>query len=308
MDLTPNRTKATELGVTIQSINDTIATAIGGIRVGKYTQDGRRYDLRLRLKTDQRDEASDIRGLSVRNIHGEIVSLEQLVDAKNVATLQTITRRNRERSVTVYGNLTPGASQAAALKIAEDVSTEILPTGYRFTFSGGSQAFAKSFQGLMFVLWLGIIVAYMVLASQFNSFWDPILVLLALPFSITGAFLGLYLFDQSLNLYSVIGIILLMGIVKKNSIMLVEFANHLKEEASLSRRQAIVEAAPIRLRPILMTSLATIAAALPPALALGPGAESRIPMAVAIVGGVLISTLLTLFVVPCAYSFGRIRK
>jgi HAE1 family hydrophobic/amphiphilic exporter-1 len=304
LDLIPNRTKATELAVSIQSINDTIATAIGGVRVGKYTQDGRRYDLRVRLKTDQRDQGSDISALAVRNIHGELFPLQQLVDAKEIATLQTITRRNRERSVTVYGNLTPGSSQALALNQAQEISQKVLPAGYRFAFSGGSQAFAKSFQGLAFVLWLGVIVAYMVLASQFNSFWDPVLVLLALPFSITGAFLGLYLFDLSLNLYSVIGIILLMGIVKKNSIMLVEFANHVKEIDSLSRMQAILEAAPIRLRPILMTSIATIAAALPPALALGPGAESRIPMAVAIVGGVLVSSFLTLFVVPCAYSFG----
>jgi hydrophobe/amphiphile efflux-1 (HAE1) family protein len=303
LDLSPNRLKASELAVPIQAINDTIATAIGGVRSGKYTQDGRRYDLRIRLQTDQRDESSDVNALTIRNIHGELIPLRDLIAIKEVPTLQTITRRNRERSVTIYGNLTTGASQAMALERAQEISEEILPPGYRFTLSGGSQAFAKSFQGLTFVLWLGVIVAYMVLASQFNSFWDPVLVLLALPFSLTGAFFGLYLFDQSLNLYSVIGIVLLMGIVKKNSIMLVEFANHLRTDSSLSRREAILQASPIRLRPILMTSLATIAAALPPALALGPGAESRIPMAVTIIGGVLISTLLTLFVVPCAYSF-----
>jgi HAE1 family hydrophobic/amphiphilic exporter-1 len=147
---------------------------------------------------------------------------------------------------------------------------------------------------------LGIIVAYMVLASQFNSYLDPIAVLFALPFSISGALITLWLARQSLNIYSFIGLILLMGIVKKNSILLVDFTNHIRRQ-DRPPRQALLEACPIRLRPILMTTFSTIAAALPPALAIGPGAETRIPMAITIIGGLTVSTMLTLIVVPCVY-------
>jgi HAE1 family hydrophobic/amphiphilic exporter-1 len=154
----------------------------------------------------------------------------------------------------------------------------------------------------MFALLMGVIVAYMVLASQFNSFVDPVTVLMALPFSLCGAFLAMLATHQSLNIYSFIGLILLMGIVKKNSILLVEFTNHTREQGEKDVRKALLHACPIRLRPILMTSIATVAAALPEALSLGPGAETRIPMAVAVIGGVMVSTMLTLFVVPCAYS------
>ena len=168
-------------------------------------------------------------------------------------------------------------------------------------WSGSSRTFQESFQSLLFALWLGIVVAYMVLGSQFNSFIHPFAVLLALPFSVSGAFFALRATGTSLNLYSMIGLILLMGIVKKNSILLVDFANQRRREG-LELREALLEACPIRLRPILMTSISTVAAAVPPALALGPGAETRIPMAIVVIGGVLVSTLLTLFVVPCAYS------
>jgi len=151
-------------------------------------------------------------------------------------------------------------------------------------------------------LLLGIIVSYMVLASQFNSFIHPATVLMALPFSVSGAFLTLLLFGHSLNIFSFIGLILLMGIVKKNSILLVDFTNQVRDRGGVPVRAALLEACPIRLRPILMTSFATIAAALPLALAFGPGAELRAPMAIAVIGGVLVSTLLTLFVVPCVYE------
>jgi HAE1 family hydrophobic/amphiphilic exporter-1 len=177
-----------------------------------------------------------------------------------------------------------------------------MPPGYRVFLGGGAQTFRETFSSLFFALWLGIIVSYMVLASQFNSFVHPFAVLLSLPFSVSGALLGLLLTGQSINLYSLIGMVLLMGIVKKNSILLIEFANQKRFLDNLSVRDAILFAGPVRLRPILMTSLATLAAALPPALALGPGAESRIPMSITVIGGVIVSTFFTLLVVPCAYS------
>ncbi|HLD69571.1 MAG TPA: efflux RND transporter permease subunit, partial [Candidatus Omnitrophota bacterium] len=185
---------------------------------------------------------------------------------------------------------------------------EVLPENYNAVFSGNTQTFQESFGSLNFVLWLGIIVAYMVLASQFNSYKDPFIILLALPFSVSGALAALWITGQSLNIYSFIGIVLLMGIVKKNSILLVDFTNQLREQGTPAH-EALLEACPTRLRPILMTSLATIAAALPPAFAFGPGAEVLRPMATTVIGGIIVSTFFTLLVVPCVYSllarFGR---
>ncbi len=297
----PLREEASRRGVSIEAISATVSAAMGGLREGKFSQDGRRYDLRMRLKPEERIRAEDLEALYVRNSYGELVSLKDVTKLETLKTLQTVTRRNRERSVSFFANVASGKSQADALAEIEKIGKEVLPEGYRLFIAGGAQTFKESLSSLIFVLWLGLLVSYMILASQFNSFLDPIIILLALPFCVTGAFAGLYFTDQSLNLYSMIGIVLLMGIVKKNSILLVEFTNVLRERG-LSVNEALLQACPIRLRPILMTTFSTIAAAIPPALALGPGAESRVPMAVTIVGGVLISTFFTLLVVPCAYS------
>ncbi len=182
-----------------------------------------------------------------------------------------------------------------------EIARTVLPDGYRAVVAGSTKAFRESFQSLWFAFALGLLVAYMVLASQFNSFWHPVTILLALPFSVSGALFALWIGGQSLNVYSMLGVILLVGIAKKNSIMLVDFTNQVRERG-VAHREALLEACPIRLRPILMTSIATIAGALPPALAIGPGAEVQRPMALALVGGMAVSTLLTLFVVPAGYS------
>ncbi|MCB0339646.1 MAG: efflux RND transporter permease subunit, partial [Bdellovibrionales bacterium] len=298
----PLRNQAAARGVSIETIADTVSAAIGGVRVGKFTNGGRRYDARIRLEADERNQPKEILDLEVRNTHGELVPIKEVIEIKEVDILQTITRRNRERSISVFANVAPGQSQAAVLSQIQELGDKVLPETYRLFLGGGASTFVESFESLYFVLWLGVLVAYMLLASQFNSFIHPITVLLSLPFSVTGALAALYLFDQSLNLYSLIGIVLLMGIVKKNAILLVEFANSKRYHDGLGVKEALLAAGPIRLRPILMTSCATIAAALPPALAFGPGAESRIPMSIAIVGGVLVSSLFTLFVVPAAYS------
>jgi HAE1 family hydrophobic/amphiphilic exporter-1 len=266
------------------------------------------YDLRVRLLPGRRTAADDIYRLQVWNNRGELVDLSDVVTIRETPAPLVLTRRNRERAISIYANVAPGKSQTAALADVSAISRSILPAGYRTVFTGSAQTFRESFANLLFVLLLGIAVSYMVLGSQFNSYIDPVAVLLALPFSVSGALIGLWAGNQSLNIYSFIGLILLMGIVKKNSILLVDFTNQYRERG-YEVREALLEACPVRLRPILMTSLATIAAALPPALALGPGAEVRIPMAIAVLGGVIFSTLLTLFVVPCAYSlFSRIER
>jgi HAE1 family hydrophobic/amphiphilic exporter-1 len=296
----PNRQKAEERGVSMEAISTTINTLIGGQRVGKYTRGGRRYDVRVRSVPEERVTAESILDLYVWNLHGELVKLSDVVDIKPKPSLFSITRKDRERAISIFANVAPGKSQTDALDRTQAIANEVLPDGYRIVFSGSAKVFKESFSSLFFALWLGIIIAYMILASQFNSYIHPLTVLLALPFSISGALLALFIGNQSLNIYSLIGFILLMGIVKKNSILLVEFTNHVRQQGK-NAREALLEACPIRLRPIIMTSVATIAAAVPPALALGPGAETRIPMAIAVIGGVLFSTVLTLFVVPCAY-------
>jgi HAE1 family hydrophobic/amphiphilic exporter-1 len=195
------------------------------------------------------------------------------------------------------------------LEKAQEICKKFLPSGYHVVLSGSSQTFQESFESLVFALIFGIFVAYMVLATQFNSFIDPVTVLFALPFSVTGAFVSLFVFHQSLNIYSMIGLILLMGIAKKNSILLVDFTNQVRRDDGRSARDALLQACPIRLRPILMTSFATIAGAVPAALAIGPGSETRVPMAITVIGGVFVSTLFTLYLVPCVYmALSRFEK
>lgn len=304
----PDRQKADERGVSVSDIGSSINSLIGGERIGKYTREGRRYDVRIRLIPSQRTEAEDIDDIWVWNNRGELVQLKNVVNINQKPTPLTITRRNRERAISIFANVATGKSQTDALKQVERIAKDVLPSGYKAVFSGSTQTFKESFSSLLLAFWLGIIIAYMVLASQFNSYLHPMSVLLALPFSISGAFISLWIFGRSLNIYSIIGLILLMGIVKKNSILLVDFTNQHREKG-MEVIPALLTACPVRLRPILMTSIATIVAAVPPALAIGPGAETRIPMAVTIIGGVMVSTLLTLFVVPCVYSlFSRIER
>ncbi len=297
----PDREKAAARGVTIASIARTISSTVGGVRVGKYTKGGRRYDIRVSLADKNRSERGDISTLSVRNVRGELIPLSAVTEIVNKPTLLAVQRENRERSVTVFGNVAPGKSQSEALAAAHRIAKEVLPDGYRLATTGNAQQFEESFNELIMALLLGIVIAYMILGAQFNSFVHPFTILLALPFSLSGALAALWATGHSLNMMSMIGILLLMGIVKKNSILLVEFANA-QRDAGLGVDEALLKACPLRLRAILMTSLAIVAGAIPAAFAIGPGAELRAPMGVVIIGGTLFSTLMTLLVVPCAYS------
>jgi HAE1 family hydrophobic/amphiphilic exporter-1 len=304
LQMTPNREAMAKFGVSVATVTNVLNALIGGdILTGQteYTKNGHRYEIELRLIANQRDKIPDLRDIQIRNNVGQTISLSELVQQKVNPSLMLISRLDRSRAITVYANPSPGHSQDEALHKAESLTKTILPPGYTVKMIGSSQSFRESFQSLIFAMMLGIVVSYMVLASQFNSFIHPFTVLMALPFSISGAFVGLLLFHQSINMYSLIGLILLMGIVKKNSILLVDFTNHMRTQGN-DVHDALLKACPIRLRPILMTSIATIAGALPEALSLGPGAETTIPMAVALIGGVFASTILTLFVVPCVYS------
>lgn len=300
--IVPDREAAAKRGVSMDDIGATINAALGGLREGKFTNNSRRYDVRLRLVPEERLQPVDVNNLQIRTSFGELIPLKDVVKLEETKTVQTIARVNRQRSITIRANLATGISQSAALIKCEEISRSALPEGYTFNLQGGSQTFKESFNSLWFVFIVGLIAAYMVLAAQFNSFIHPVTVLLAIPFSITGAFLTLLATQQSINLFSMIGLILLAGIVKKNSILLVEFTNHVRSQGKESVREALEIACPVRLRPILMTSFATIGSAIPTALSHAPGSEARVPMALAIIGGVTVSTFFTLLVVPCAYS------
>jgi HAE1 family hydrophobic/amphiphilic exporter-1 len=301
VQVVPDRNKAADLGISMAEIGETINSAIGGQRVGKFKDKGRRFDIRVRLLSTQRQRPEDIQRLLVRTGSGGLVRLGDIVRINQEPTLQVITRRDRERAITLTANVAPGVSQSRAIDASMEIARVNMPDGYRVVASGSARTYRESFESLIFAMILGLIVAYMVLASQFNAFTHPFTVLLALPFSVSGALVALLVAGQSLNVYSMLGIILLMGIAKKNSILLVDFTNQARA-SGMERHEALLHACPIRLRPILMTSIATIAGALPPALAVGPGAELQRPMALSIVGGMIVSTAFTLFVVPSAYS------
>ncbi len=227
------------------------------------------------------------------------MKLYSLVRVVERPALQAITRRDRDRAITVFANVAPGHSQDEAIQVVEQLGKQVPPDVF-VKLGGQSVTFRESFDSLWVALGLGILIAYMVLASQFNSLLHPLTVISILPLSMAGAILAIKLGGKSINIFSVIGGILLLGIVKKNSIILVDYANQLREQG-LRARDAMLRAGPVRLRPILMTSIATGMAAVPAALALGPGGEVRAPMAVAVIGGLLVSTLMSLFVVPSFY-------
>jgi HAE1 family hydrophobic/amphiphilic exporter-1 len=312
VQLVPNRKNLAKYAVSLSSVTNVIKAMIGGEILDKeiaYTKGRHRYEIELRLQGDQRDQPVELNQIKIRNNLGELIPLSKLVDQQINPSLMLISRLNRERAITIYANPASGVSQEQALDATEKLARAKLPPGYSLKMTGSSQSFKESFQSLIFAMILGILVSYMVLASQFDSFIHPVTVLMALPFSFSGALIGLYLFHQSINIYSFIGFILLMGIVKKNSILLVDFTNQVRRDENADIITALLKACPIRLRPILMTSVATIAGALPEALTLGPGAEVTKPMAVSIIGGVMASTVLTLFIVPIVYSlFAKLEK
>lgn len=298
--IVPDRDRAADLGVPVNEVATTINALVGGVRSGKYSTGGRRIDIRTRLLASQRTRPEDLARLRVRTAAGDLVPLSSLVKEDERPALQSVTRRDRERAISIYGNVAPGKAQGDALKYIEEISKD-LPPGYRAVLGGSSVAFRESMGQLVFALILGIVVAYMVLASQFNSFMHPVTVLSILPLSVAGAAFALLITGKTLNIFSMIGLLLLMGIAKKNSIILVDYAVQAQRERGANAHDAMLHAGPTRLRPILMTTMATMMAAIPPALALGPGAETRGPMAVAIIGGLVVSTALSLLVVPAFF-------
>lgn len=298
----PKRESLTTNGVAMEAVTRTINSAVAGSREGQFTQDGRRYDIRVKFEQGAITSKEDIKKIYVRNITGNLISLANLVSVEEVPVIQTITRINRQRSISVFGSVAPGQSQGKVVSEAEKIANEVLPPGYSFNLEGAAAGFDETFKSIYFALLLGIVVAYMILAIQYNSFLHPVAVLMALPFGLSGALLALWITGQSLNLFSLIGVIVLMGIAKKNSIMLVEFTNQVRETQNPNAREALLIACPVRLRPILMTSIATILAALPLLLKTGIGKETSSALALTVLGGTAVSTLFTLYVIPLIYE------
>lgn len=293
----PDRIKAQQRGVEVRTIAEALNVGVGGVSATKYTERGRRYDVFVQLKEEDRTR-ENISSLLLQNNRGEFVTLNDVVKIEDAFGPQSIYRENRARGIRVDANLNTDVAQSKAIAFIKEVSKNVLPKGYYIKFS---KDLNESLFSVLMIMVLGLVIAYMVLASQFNSFSDPITVFLAIPFGLAGSFIALWLSGSTLNIYSMIGILLTMGIVKKTSILIVEFSNQLRDEGK-ELTDAILVACETRFRPIIMTTFTTLASALPAAIIVGAGSETRRPMALVIIGGVFLSTIFTLIVVPCFYS------
>lgn len=303
--IVPNRDRALARGVSLSTVAETLSFVYQGLKPVKFNDGGRRVNVILQAEPDKVPlRPEDFKNLYVRNNRSQLIPLSELVEVRRGEAPISISRENRERNIVVYANLATGVAMDRGLAKAEKIFETLKPADVRTDAGGSRGSLDTAFRDLIFAMLLGIVVAYMVLASQYNSYLDPALILLALPFSFGGAFIALKIAGESLNLFSMIGLLLLMGIVKKNSIMLVEFANQEFEEQKSSEHsyaRAMTAACHTRFRPILMTAFTAIAAALPPALRIGVDSASTGSMSVGIVGGLLLSTFLTLIVVPVSY-------
>ncbi|HXZ85192.1 MAG TPA: efflux RND transporter permease subunit, partial [Myxococcota bacterium] len=298
--ISPDREKAAELGVDAATLSQVVQLLIGGLEVGQFKDAGHRFDIRMRLEQEARETPDAVDQLYVRGMDGKLTSLRNLVKISTDAAPSEITRSNRQRSVTVSANLQSNLPLGTAIQEAFALGKKVLPPDVTLALSGNAQSMQESGQQFVFAVALGLLVIYMVLAAQFESFVHPLSVMLAVPFAMFGAVGGLLVTGQTLNLFSMIGILLLFGLVTKNSILLVDYANQLRAEG-LDKIEAMRRAAPVRMRPVLMTGVAMIFGVLPAAIGVGPGAETRKPMAIATGAGMFSSLVLTLLVVPVFY-------
>ena len=297
-----DREKASALGVSTQNIGQTLQLALSGQRFGYFFMNGKQYQILGDLARGDRNKPLDLTSLYVRNNYGDMIQFDNLVTLTEETAPPSLSRYNRFVSATVSAGLIKGKTISQGLEEMDKIAAEVLDDTFRTALAGDSKDFKESSSSLMFAFMLAIILIFLVLAAQFESFKDPFIVMMTVPLALTGALLFMWYFDVTMNILSQIGIIMLIGLVTKNGILIVEFANQ-RKEAGMSKMDAIKFAAASRLRPILMTSLATILGILPLALGFGEGAQSRVSMGIAVVGGMIFSTFLTLFVVPAIYSY-----
>jgi multidrug efflux pump len=297
-----NREKAITLGVSTQNIGQTLQLALSGQRFGYFFMNGKQYQILGELARENRNKPLDLKSLYVRNDKGDMIQFDNLVSLSEETAPPQLYRYNRFVAATVSAGLAKGKTISEGLAEMDRIADEVLDDSFRTALAGDSKDFRESSSSLMFAFVLALILIFLVLSAQFESFKDPLIVMMTVPLALTGALLFMWYFDITMNIFSQIGIIMLIGLVSKNGILIVEFANQ-RKNAGLSKIEAIKAAAASRFRPILMTSMATILGILPLALGLGEGAQSRVSMGIAVVGGMIFSTLLTLFVVPAIYTF-----
>ncbi|MGI6135719.1 MAG: efflux RND transporter permease subunit, partial [Petrimonas mucosa] len=297
-----DRDKAALLGVSTRDIGQTLQYALSGQRMGYFYMNGKQYQVLGEINRQQRNSPLDLKTIYLKNSSGEMIQMDNLVKLEETVAPPQLYRYNRFNSATITAGLAEGYSLGEGLEEMDRIAAEVLDDTFRTALEGESRNFRESSSSLLFAFGLAIILIFLVLAAQFESFKDPFVIMLTVPLALFGALLFMWLFDVTMNIYSQIGIIMLIGLVAKNGILIVEFSNQ-RQSAGMSKYEAVIGASVQRLRPILMTSVSTILGLLPLAMASGEGANGRIAMGIAVVGGMLISTLLTLFVVPAMYIY-----
>lgn len=302
-----DRMKASALGVSVDDISQTLQLALSNRRMGYFTKEGKQYQVLGQVERSDRDDPTDLKTIYVRNNSGVAIPLENVISYQEEVTPPTIYHFNRYRSATISAGLQPGKTVGDGIKEMERIADKLLDETFSTALTGTSRDFAESSGNTLFAFILALVLIYLVLAAQFESFIDPFTIMFTVPLALAGAVISLWLFGQTLNIFSQIGMIMLIGLVTKNGILIVEFANQ-KQLAGEKKRQAVIEASVARFRPIIMTSLAMSLGALPLALSLGDASTSRIPLGIVIVGGVMFSLVLTLFVIPAMYSYLSTRK
>jgi multidrug efflux pump len=307
LEIEIDRERARNMGVSVQEIARTLQLSYSGQRFAYFIRGSKQYQVIGEMQLQDRNEPVNLRMLYVRGDNGELIQLDNLVRVVEKSTPPQLYRFNRFVSATVSANLADGVTIGAGLDEMDKIAAEVLDDSYATDVSGPSKEFRESSNSLMFAFIFALVLIYLVLSAQFESFADPLTIMFTVPLAIFGALATLWFFDFTLNIFSQIGIIMLIGLVTKNGILIVEFANQRKEEG-MDVEEAIFGAAVSRLRPILMTSMSTILGILPIALALGAGAESRVPMGAAVIGGLAFSTVLTLFVIPGVYTYLTSKK
>jgi len=297
-----DRDRARNLGVSVIDIAQTLSLAFSGQRFGYFIMDGKQYQIIGQMDKQNRSEPLDLKSLYVKNKEGRLIQLDNLVTLSERSSPPQLYRFNRYISATISAGLARGKSLGEGIKAMNEIGDKVLDDSFSTSLDGTSRQFSESSSSLVFAFALALLLIFLVLAAQFESFTDPFVIMLTVPLALAGAVLSLWYFDQTLNIFSQIGIIMLVGLVTKNGILIVEFANQRKEQG-LSVFDAIQDASAARFRPILMTSMATILGALPIALALGAGSESRVSMGIAVIGGLIFSGFLTLYIVPAIYTY-----
>ncbi len=302
LQLTIDRIKAKDMGLSITDIANVVQSAFSGRRLAYYINNGKQYQVISQVKYKDRQAPNDISNLYVRNSQGDNIPLSAVVDIKENSSPSTLFHYNRFKSATIQAAVAEGKTIGDGVKAMEEIAKRVLDNSFQTALSGASRDYAESSSNTNFAFLLALILIYLVLAAQFESFKDPFTIMLTVPLALAGALLSLWLFGQTINIFSQIGMIMLIGLVTKNGILIVEFANQ-KREQGIEKKQAVLEAAQQRLRPILMTSLATALGALPIAMSIGAASTSRIPLGIVIVGGIMFSLVLTLFVIPAVYTY-----